>query len=157
MLMPGLDIYFLKVRAHALLKVATKGSFRGKKSENLAFLGYFSEEKSEECSLKDWSVCNIFGIITSSSATYFLEVGARVSLKVATEVFLEIKKLLKFRFLDYFSKAKTEECDQEDLSVSDTFGIVTPCSATYHLDVRTPVSLKLATKASFGGKRTLKI
>ena len=50
MLMSGLDIYFLKVRAHALLKVATKGSFRGKKSENLAFLGYFSEEKSEECS-----------------------------------------------------------------------------------------------------------
>ena len=78
-------------------------------------------------------------------------------MKVATEVFLEIKKLLKFRFLDYFSKAKTEECDQEDLSVSDTFEIVTSCSATYHLEVRTPVSLKLATKASFGGKRTLKI
>ena len=75
------------------------------------------------------SVCIRFGIITPCSATYFLEVGARVPLKVATKVFLEIEKLLKFRFLDYFSKAETEECDQEDYSVSDKFGIFTPCSA----------------------------
>ena len=34
--------------AHALLKVATKTSFRGKTLENLAFLGYFSEAKTEE-------------------------------------------------------------------------------------------------------------
>ena len=34
MLMSGLDI-------------ATKGSFRGKKFENVAFLGYFSEGKTE--------------------------------------------------------------------------------------------------------------
>ena len=38
--MSGLDTYFLEVSAHALLKAATKSSFRGKKSENLA-LGYF--------------------------------------------------------------------------------------------------------------------
>ena len=30
-------------------------------------------------------------IIKSGSATYFLEVGARVSLKVATKLFLEVK------------------------------------------------------------------
>ena len=41
MLLLGLDTYFLEVSAHALLKVATKRSFRGKKSKNLAFLGYF--------------------------------------------------------------------------------------------------------------------
>ena len=31
--------------------------------------------------------------------------------------------VLKLRFLDYFSKAKTEESGQQDWSVSDTFGI----------------------------------
>ena len=50
MLMPDLDKYFLEVSAQALLKVATKGSFRGKKSENLVFLYYFSEAKTQECS-----------------------------------------------------------------------------------------------------------
>ena len=48
MLMSGLDTYFLEVSAHALLKAATKSSFRGKKSENVALLGYFSESKKEE-------------------------------------------------------------------------------------------------------------
>ena len=68
-----------------------------------------------------------------------------------------VKKLLKLRFLDYFSKAKTEVCDQEDWSVSDRYGIITPWSATYHLVVRGPISLNLATKASFGGRKALKI
>ena len=48
MLMSGLDTYFPEMSAHALLKAATKSSFRGKKSENLAYLGYFSEAKTEE-------------------------------------------------------------------------------------------------------------
>ena len=48
MLISGLDTYFLEMSAHALLKIATNGSFRGKKkSENLAFLGYLSEAKPE--------------------------------------------------------------------------------------------------------------
>ena len=72
------------------------------------------------------------------SATYFLEIGAHVSLKVATKVFLEVKKLLKLRFLDSFSKTETEECNQEDWSASDKFGIITSCSAVYHLEVGAP-------------------
>ena len=48
MIMPGLDRYFLEVSAHVLPKLATKTSFRDKKSENVAFLGYFSEAKTEE-------------------------------------------------------------------------------------------------------------
>ena len=44
--MPSLDTYFLEVIAHALPQVATKRSFRGKKCRNLAFLGYFSEDKN---------------------------------------------------------------------------------------------------------------
>ena len=53
--------------------------------------------------------------------------------------------------------AKTEDCDQEDWSVSDIFGIITPCSATCHLVVGGSVSLNLTTKASFGGKKTLRL
>ena len=46
--MYGLDTYILEVSAHALPKVGTKASFRGKKSEHLGFFGYFSEAKTEE-------------------------------------------------------------------------------------------------------------
>ena len=67
-----------------------------------------------------------------------------------------VKKLLKLRFLDYFSKAKTEQCDQEDWIVSGIFEIITSCWVTYHLVVGGPVSLNVATKASFGGQKTLK-
>ena len=45
MLISGLDTYFLEVSAHTLLKVATETSFSGKKSGNLAFLGYFFRGK----------------------------------------------------------------------------------------------------------------
>ena len=60
MLLLGLKTYFLEVSTHALLKVANKRSFKGKKSKTLAFLGYFqaylgysSEAKAEECDQKD--------------------------------------------------------------------------------------------------------
>ena len=46
MLISGLGTYFLEVSAHTLLKVATVTSFSGKKSENLAFLGYFFGSKN---------------------------------------------------------------------------------------------------------------
>ena len=46
MLISGLDTFFLEVRAHALLKVATETSFSGKNSEHLAFLGYFFRSKN---------------------------------------------------------------------------------------------------------------
>ena len=46
MLMSGLDTCFQDTSAHALVNITTKGSFRGKKSENLAVLGYFSEGKT---------------------------------------------------------------------------------------------------------------
>ena len=44
--MPTVDTYFLAVSAQALLRVPTKDSFRGNKSENLAFLGYFFSNKN---------------------------------------------------------------------------------------------------------------
>ena len=46
-----------------------------------------------------------------------------------------------------------EEFYQEHFSASDISEIITPCLATYHLEVGTPVSLNLPTKASFGNKK----
>ena len=40
--MSGLDTYFVEMSAYYLLKVATKTSFRVRKSENLAFSRCFS-------------------------------------------------------------------------------------------------------------------
>ena len=68
----------------------------------------------EGCDLKVWKVFDQFGIAIPLSATYFLEVGAHVPLKVATKGSI---RLSKFRFLGCFSKAKTEECDLKDWNV----------------------------------------
>ena len=46
MLISVLDTYFLEVSTRALLKVATETFFSGKKSENLAFLGYLKRKKN---------------------------------------------------------------------------------------------------------------
>ena len=53
--------------------------------------------------------------------------------------------MLKLRFLDYFPKAETEECDRQDWSVSDKSGLITSCSP------------KVVTKASLGGKKLWKL
>ena len=83
---------------------------------------------------KKRSFSNKFSIIIPCEATYSLEVSARVSLKVATKVFLE----LKLRFLNYFSEAKTEKYDQKTRSAPDQIGITT-CSVSYHLEVNATV------------------
>ena len=61
--------------------------------------------------------------------------------------------MLKSRFLGYVYEAKTEKIYQEHWSVCGTFEIITPCSATYYLEVGPPVSLKPATEVSCGGKK----
>ena len=62
---------------------------------------------------------------------------------------LEIKKLWKFRFSDYLSKAKTEEYDQTNRSFSDKFTMLMLGSNTYFLEVSAYVSLKVASKDYF--------
>ena len=54
--------------------------------------------------------------------------GAPVSLKATTKAWLRgKKKLLKLRFSGYFSKAKTEECKQENWSDCDKFCMIISC------------------------------
>ena len=111
----------------------------------------------KKCDQKHWKVFNRFGISIPASGAYFLEIGACVSLKAATKVFLEVKKLLKLRLFDYFLNAKTEECDQEDWSEFDKIGIKNTCSSADHLEVSAPTSLIAATKAYLIGKKLWKL
>ena len=71
-------------RGTRFIESSTKGSLRGKKLWNFSFSGCFSKAKTEECEQKVWNVFDQFAIIPFS-ATYFLEVGACVSLKVANK------------------------------------------------------------------------
>ena len=99
----------------------------------------------EKCSQKDLLVSDKFGININCLATYFLKQGARISLKVGTKVSQRGTKMQKFK--GFFSKAKTEECDQKDSFVSDKFGII-------FLEVGAPVSSKIAMKGSFRGEES---
>ena len=62
---------------------------------------------------------------------YFLEVGARVLLKIATKIPLGFRKSPKnLTFLDYYSKAKMEEREKGNLCFYNYFRIYLPCSAS---------------------------
>ena len=60
-------------------------SIRGKKLWKFRFLGCFGKGKMKEYDQKVWNVFDQFGIAIPCPTTYFLEVGARVSLKVANK------------------------------------------------------------------------
>ena len=81
------------------------------------------------------------------SATYFLEVGASLSLKVATKESSRDKKLWKFRVLGYLSKAKTEEYIRKNWSFFDK------CEM---LEVSPHVSQKVAIRVSFRDEKTMR-
>ena len=94
-----------------------------------------------------------FGTSIPCSATYFLEVGAGVLWKVATKGSLRVKKLWKFSFLAYFSKSKTEKCDQKTLFFFDKPSMLIPCWNIYFLEVSGHVTLKTASKDYFRRKK----
>ena len=75
-------------------------------------------------------------------------------MKIANKGFFREKKPSKFSIFEaFFSKAKTKECDRSNLSVSDKFGMITPFSATFVLEMSAQVSLKVANKGSFRDKK----
>ena len=65
-----------------------------KKLWNFGFLGCFCKAKTEERDQKIWSFSDKFEIIMPGSDTYFLEVSAHVSLKIATDDSLRNKGTL---------------------------------------------------------------
>ena len=87
--------YFLEVGAQVSFKEATKGSLKVKKLWKFSFSGCFFKAKTEECDQKVWNDFDQFGISILCSGTFFLEVGAHVSYKVATKESFEGKRTLK--------------------------------------------------------------
>ena len=85
------DVYFLEVSAHVALRVATKDYFRDKQTnENLAFQVVFLKKKRRSATKK--SFLDKFEMLIPGSDTYFLEVSAHVSLKVASDKSFRDKK-----------------------------------------------------------------
>ena len=82
----------LEVSGRVSFKVATEGSLRG---QNTLKQKCRSATKKFEMNL----VSDEFGFGKPCSTTYFLEVGARVSLKLATKGILGAKETLKIELL----------------------------------------------------------
>ena len=85
----------LEVGGPVSFKVATKSLLEVKTFWKNIFLGSFSKGKTEECEQKVWIVFDQFGIIIPCFATFSLEVGAHVSLKVTTKGSIRVKNILK--------------------------------------------------------------
>ena len=88
---------------------------------------------------------------------YFLKVSAHGLLKLAAKDSIRGKKSENLAFLHYFFEAKTGECDPENWSSCNRFGIIISCSITYNAEMSVHVSLKVTTKASLRGKKAMKI
>ena len=100
-----------------------------------------------------WHAFTQFDITVPCSATYFLEVGAAVSLKLAIKRTRRCKKTVQIVTFRNFSNVKMEECDKEVWNVFNQFDIIKTCSSTYRPQVGARVSLKVATKGSPRGKK----
>ena len=74
-------------------KAATTASLGGKKPLKSLIVRLLFVSKNGEEQSKKWSDCNKFDMTTSCAATYFLKVGERFSLKVATKASFGGKKL----------------------------------------------------------------
>ena len=152
-----LATYVLEVGARVSLKVATKGSLRGKKnSEKLDFTVAFPKEKrrseTKKCKL---SLLNLPGSCLVQIRIFWKWVHT-FPWKWQPKGILQVKKLSKFRFLGCFSKAKTGLYYQKIRIFSAKSWGLSPSSNTYFLEVSANVSLKIATKVYFKGKKTLK-
>ena len=76
MLMSGLDTHFLEVNVHPLLKIATKGSVRGKKSEILAFWGFFSEANRRSTTKVNYVFFHNFGTFIPCHTSIYILFGS---------------------------------------------------------------------------------
>ena len=92
--MVGSDTYFLVVRGHVSLKLATKDCFINEK--------IFSKAKLKECNQKKQISSDKLGMILPSSITSFPEISAHVTLKVVTIDSFRHKKTLKIFILRLF-------------------------------------------------------
>ena len=113
----------------------------------MRFLGCFSKAKTKQCHLKVGNLFYQFGITISCLATYFLEVYARVSLKVSSKGSIRDKKSLKNWIFSFFLN-KNGGCHQNLWNIFNQFGSTIPCLARYFLEILARLSIKVATKVS---------
>ena len=83
--------------------------------------------------------------------------GGPVSLKAAAKASLGGKKTLKTMIFRLLFSSKNGEVRSKKWSDCNKFGMSTSCSVTYFPKVGEHFSLKVTTKASFRGKKSLKI
>ena len=97
MFMPISDTHFLKVSAHASLKVAIKSSFRGKKRQKFRiFKAIFLKQKQSTATKKfGISLRNLVLLLLVQRAAYLGEVGACFSFKGPTKASFRSKNTPK--------------------------------------------------------------
>ena len=92
----------------------------------------------------------------SCSATYFPEVGAGVSLKVATKVSPKGENNSEILDFSLFFKAKVAEYNPSIWNNFDQIYITVTCSSTSFLEVGGHFSFEVATKVSRKGQKLWK-
>ena len=126
---------FCKSRALIPRKYMAEQSIRVSNWSEI-FKSLWSHSSFFDLEQSNLSASDKFRTVIPFSATFVLEMNAQVLDKVATKGSSRGKKNLKnLHFWGYFSKAKTVECVQNNLNVSDKFGTFLPCSASYFLEV----------------------
>ena len=98
--MSSTTTYFLEVSGRVSSKVATNGSFRGKRISKMNIFEAIILRKERRSASE---VIRVFLVVLEgpylrSSTIYFLEMNSRVLLKVTTKVLLELKKSWKLSF-----------------------------------------------------------
>ena len=130
---------------HASLKVATKSSFRGKKIRKFRiFTDIFLKQKLSSATKKIGA--SLINLALLNVRHIFWKWVHPFHWKQPPKLLLEVKRLWKFKFLDYSSKAKTDKFHRKNLNFSEKFGMLMLGSEKYFLEMSAHVSLKVATK-----------
>lgn len=79
----------------------------------------------EDCDQKNWSFCQGFGINDYTLSSY-IPSGSRSTrfIKSNHQSFFKGKKTVKIVIFRLLFEGKTEECNQEDWTASEKFGII---------------------------------
>ena len=83
-----------------LRKVATNCSFRGKRISKISIFEAIILKQNEGVCQRNLYFCTDFGMFMPWTTTYFLEVSARVSSKIATNCSFRGKRTSKISFFD---------------------------------------------------------
>ena len=133
------------------LKRATTGPWEGRFCWIWVKISHFLNIKTEEWDLKTLLFNYWNGSVLGSKETYFLEVGAYVSLKRATTGLWEGRFCLIWVKISHFLNIKTEEWNLKRLLFNYGIDLALYSVETYFLEVGAYVSIKRATAGFWDG------